>query len=82
MVRVCGDGLDDEIVIAAIFAGKFDRVFQQVPNDLLKFRRVGRDMVINGAQVERKTEPFSRRFRGAHFHHVCDRSMRVERLEL
>ena len=40
IIKTCGAGVGGRNRDLAILRGKFDRVLEQVPNDLLKFGRV------------------------------------------
>src|SRR5438045_1502433 len=54
----------------AAFAGELDRVLEEVPNDLLKFRRIGHDVKISGLQIKVHLKLLGAGFGGADFDDV------------
>ena len=66
----------------AAFAGELDRVLEEVPNDLLKFRRIGHDMKVRGLQIDLHSQFLRVRLGGANFDDIRNGLVRIDRFEI
>src|SRR5947207_10071713 len=65
----------------ALIGSKLDRVLEQVPNDLLELRGVAGNVMSAGAQTKMYFQAAYFRFRPAHFDHIFNDLVCVERAE-
>src|SRR5690349_5060102 len=59
------------------FGGEFNRVLEQVPNDLLKFRGIGSHMVSLRSQIEMHIKLFGSRLGAANLDDIRHRLVRI-----